>query len=204
MSQEDPIRHIAALWPEMPWPYANVLCEGPSIASLDPGHLLKGPVLAVNRAIKLAETLRVDFWAISDRPTLLWEWAEPYRKEGLRYFSTDQNILPFVPLIGEKRLEKVYTTAPTAIQATKKGYVILPTIVPLLGWLLRQGVRRVRVFGADMTGYGTPILNDYVKESEKARGRWIVERVLFSEAIRAYRERGATLERWPKKRLRRR
>lgn len=186
----------------MPWPYANVLCEGPSIRDFDPEHLLKGPTIAVNRAIALSERTRVDFWALSDRPALLWEWSEPYRSKELRYFSTDQNIVAFDPLLGKKGIGKVYAAPYTPMGKNKNGLVILPTVIPLFGWLSRQGVRRVRVFGADMTGHGTPILEDYVSDSKRSHGRWIVERVLFSQAIRAYRSKGALLERWPKERLR--
>lgn len=197
----DPAAHIAALWPEIPWGSVNVLCEGPSIERLEKHHLLKGPCIAVNRALKLAETHRVDFWATSDAPALLWEWSTPYRQPGLRYFTTDHNIVLLEGLLGRRGLGKVYTAPHVEMGENDKGLVILPTIIPVLGWLRRQGVRKVRVFGADMTGHGTPLEGNYEVSSKRSHGRWKVERVLFSSAVRAFRSEGGRVERWPKKRV---
>lgn len=180
----------------MRWPVANVLCEGPSIQEIDPEALLLGPTVAVNHALSVPG-VKVDFWATSDDPRNLWSWSEKHRKPGLRYFSTDQNAGVWMLLLG-KEIERLYSVVMTQIERDQNGImVILPTIVPVLAWLLRLGVKRIRVFGADMAGMGSPLVSEWKHDPDwKWRSRWDVERVLFAHIARTARERGARIERW--------
>lgn len=190
------LKDICALWPEIRWPVANVLCEGPSFRTLDHQALLLGPTIAVNRAI--ATHVPVDFWATSDDPRNLWAWAEPYRHPALRYFSTDQNAHIWVDLLPGLELQKLYSTHHTEMGRDEQGLaVILPTVMPTLAWLLRLGVKRVRLFGADMVGMGSPISGDWKRDPDRSwESRWKIERVLLSHVARIYRGRGARIERW--------
>lgn len=180
----------------MRWPVANVLCEGPSISDIDPDALLLGPTVAVNRALAVPD-IKKDFWATSDDPRALWSWSEEHRKPGLRFFSTDQNAGVWMLLLGEE-IRRLYSVHMTAMAHDENGaMVILPTVVPVLAWLLRLGVKRIRVFGADMRGMGSPLLGDWKHDPDwKWRSRWDVERVLFAHIARTARERGARIERW--------
>lgn len=195
MSLKDRVQDVSYLWPEVRWPVANVICEGPSIEDFDPSALLLGPTVAVNRAIAI-EAARPDFWATSDDPRALWGWSEPYRKPGLRYFSTDQNAHIWVEMLPDFNL--FYSVHMTPMGRDDNGMlVILPTILPVLAWLMRLGVKRVRVFGADMRGMGTPLIGDWKHDPDRDwKSRWAVERVLFAHMARTARERGARIERW--------
>lgn len=199
--KRNPVDDLAGLWPEVSWPFANVLCEGPSILAFDPADLLKGPIIAVNRAIAL-RTAQAHFWATTDDPRHLWAWSEPYRPRGLRYFTTDQNLGVWQELLQED-ITRVYST-----EMTEMGLdddigrpMTLPTLMPLLAWLLRLGIKRVRLFGVDMLGVGASIDGPGYepweeKPDRKWDSRWLVERVLLSHVIRAYRAKGARCERW--------
>lgn len=185
-------------WPETPWDAANVLCEGPSILDLDPTELLLGPIIAVNHA--LAVEAPVDFWATSDSPRTLWAWSERHRRSGLRYFTTDQNVGAWQELLGDE-VTSVYSGDPTQMGLDEKTQapVILPTLFPVLAWLLRLGVKDVRLFGVDMSGTASPIHSSEAwspVSDEGHRWRWRVERVLLAHFTRLYRAKGARIERW--------
>lgn len=188
----------------MPWPVANVLCEGPSIEKIDPDALLLGPTVAVNHALSVPG-VRVDFWATSDDPMNLWEWSEKHRTAGLRYFSTDQNAHIWYGVLGDRISRLLYSVHMTTMGRDENGMlIILPTVIPLLAWLLRIGCKRIRVFGADMCGQGSPLVSEWKQDPDRHwRSRWAVERVLFAHAVRTARGMGARIERWkpvPKKR----
>jgi hypothetical protein len=185
-------------WPEDPWPAANVLCEGPSILALEPTALLLGPVIAINHA--LATPTPVDFWATSDNPQNLWEWSRPHRRAALRYFTTDQAVSVYSDLLGDE-IDRVYSTHMTVMHSggEERGITILPTIIPVLGWLNGLGVMDVRLFGCDMKGKHSPLHSseEWVPEADDAHAwRWKIERALLAHAIRLFRERGARIERW--------
>lgn len=198
------LEDIVALWPEMPWRYANVVAEGPSIAKFDPERLLLGPVVAVNRALGI-KAVRADMWATTDNPANLWDWSEPHRNERLRYFTTDQNLGAWSSLLGESNLRKIYSTDMTHMgMDTPEGLpIILPTVITLLGWLVNMGVKRIRVFGCDMVGRGSPMGSDGWDDEQDPHwsSRWAVERILFAHTIREANEHGARIERWPKSRF---
>ena len=199
---DSPVNDIAACWPEVSWPYVNVLCEGPSIKDFDRADLLKGPIVAVNRAIAL-QAAPAHFWATTDDPRHLWAWSEPYRAKGLRYFTTDTNLLWWQDILGETGLSKVYSVEMTDMKQNDENDRIttLPTIMPLLCWLLRLKVQRVRIFGCDMSGIGGSVDGPgYVEWLDKPErswdSRWHVERVLLAHVTRLYRTTGARVERW--------
>lgn len=187
-------------WPERPCSCANVLCEGPSIKDFLPKNLLMGPVAAINHAISVPG-VQVNVWATTDRPTNLWGWSEPYRHPSLKFFTCDQNMGCWQELLGEEGVRRCYTAIPTQLFGLvnqEDEAVILPTLMPLLGWMDRLGVMRIRLFGVDMSGWGSPIGHEPYTDIEKPgeTWRWTVERTLLSLAIRRYRARGARIERW--------
>lgn len=201
LNSSNPVDDLAALWPEVTWPYVNVLCEGPSIKQFSRSDLLKGPVVAVNRTICL-QNAQAHLWATTDDPRHLWTWSEPHRREGLRYFTTDTNLLMWQQILGED-IKKVYSTPMTDMgQDDADGKIMtLPTLIPLLCWLLRVGSKRVRLFGCDMFGFGGSVEGPGHEEwSEKSDrhwdSRWLIERVLLAHVSRLYRANGARVERW--------
>lgn len=201
---EEPERHpledIKALWPELRWPVVNVLVEGPSIRNFSKDDLLYGPVIAVNHALAVPE-LEADFWATTDIPHNLWEWSKRYRTKKLRYFTTDQNVGVFGELLGPRQIRKVYTSHLTqmGIETDDGKPIILPTLITLLGWLWRLDVKRVRLFGCDMKGQGSPLSGDWSEKTTQLWDyRWRVERVLLAYTMRAYHDSGARIDRWPR------
>ena len=193
----DTLKGIWTDWPETRWDMANVLLEGPSIRGFNPTELLIGPVIAVNHALSLPAP--VDFWATTDNPARLWAWSEPHRRENLRYFTTDQNVGVFSELLPEHYTD-VYSQPFTEMWKDDGKPIILPTIIPVLSWLLLVGVKYVRLFGCDMWGSNSPLHSSepWSEEDPNHSARWKVERTLLSHAMREYRLRGARIERWPK------
>lgn len=188
-------------WPERRWPCVNVLCEGPSILEFDSRDLLLGPVVAINHALSVPAKAHV--WATTDVPRNLWEWSTPYRRQGLRFLTVDTALAAVAGAwnvtASEEELSRVYAVEPTEMFTDAQGIpVILPTLMPTLAWLLKLEVKRVRIFGCDMSGeFGPLSQNAYV--SEEGMGwtwRWNVERVLLSHMMRLYRAHGARIERW--------
>lgn len=194
-----PIKAISALWPEVPWPVINVLVEGPSIKRFDREDLLYGPTIAVNHALSIPG-LDADFWATTDNPMNLWQWSLPFRTEELRFFTTDQNVGVWHELLGKTGIRRVYSHHLTQMGLeTPDGMpIILPTLIALLGWLSRQKVRRVRLFGCDMKGKGSPLSGGWAAKADPNwESRWKVERILLAYTMRAYRTSGMRIERWP-------
>ena len=180
----------------------NVLCEGPSILGFAPEDLLIGPTIAINRAIAL-RTAPVDFWATTDNPHHLWEWSLPHRPERLRYFTTDQNLAVWHKLLGADGIRRVYTAEMTdmGLESDTGLPMTLPTLMPVCAWLLRLGCKRVRLFGCDMRGSGSPMSGDWAASEDRNWGsRWRAERVLLSHVFHLYRAHGARIERWAPRR----
>ncbi len=161
----------------------------------DEEELLFGPTVAVNHALSIRAP--IDFWATSDNPNRLWPWSKPHRHRALRYFTTDQNIGVYSQLIRD--VTKVYSVQFTEMWKDDGMPIILPTIIPLLSWLLQLGVSEVRLFGCDMRGMNSPIHSSepFGEEEPNHTSRWKVERVLLSHAMRRYRAEGATIQRFP-------
>lgn len=176
----------------------NLLLEGPSILWAQERDLLFGPVVAVNHAICL--DVPIDFWATSDNPNKLWEWSEPYRTPDLRFFTAgDKNLLLMLDLVEDS--QRVYGRGETVIGTDheKRGNIILPTVIPVLAWLLACGAHRVRLFGCDMRGTHSPLHMSLEFTEDDPHSRWIVERSLLAHAYRQYRAQGARIERWNRK-----
>lgn len=199
----------ARTWPEEPLPFANVLCEGPSVLEARPEDLLPGPVLAVNHAIALSSTLPVDCWATVDDPRNLWEWGREHLHRTTKLLSTENNLPVWHRLIGMRSVNRrLYASSPVFMEAvpeTGEGYIgedgkppLLPTVVHALGWLRKVGARHVRLFGCDMGGQGSPLSPIPYREeaSEQSNFRWGVERALIGLSMKHYRREGLRLERW--------
>lgn len=194
------------MWPEEPERAVNVLCEGPSILRLRKEDLLHGPVVAVNHALSLEgyRGLRVDLWATSDNPETLRKWSLPFRRPGLRYWTTDPHLHLWSTQEEIVPQGLLYSVEETVMEETASGALtVLPTVFPLLAWLQRVGAEHIRIFGSDMEGSGSPIGHEpWVPEEECSTWntvwgwRWGVERALLAHTIRALRERGVRCERW--------
>ena len=187
----------------------NVLCEGPGVLEASQADLLPGPVVAVNRAIALSGVFPIDCWATVDDPRNLWEWSKPYRPRGLKLFTTENTLPIWHKLIGVRGVNrKLYAPSPVFMEyvpETGEGYIgedgkppMLPTVIHLLGWLKKVGARRVRLFGCDMEGDGSPLDGSTYTEqaSEGSKFRWQVERALIALCMKMYRKDGSRLERW--------
>lgn len=193
-------------WPEEPQKAVNVLCEGPSVLEIRKADLLPGPIVAVNHALSLdgLQGLQVDLWATSDHPETLRQWSLPFRRPGLRYWTTDPNLHLWA--IQEEIVSQglLYSVDETVMEHLESGQMtVLPTLFPLLAWLQRVGTERIRLFGVDMEGSGSPIGHEpWVSEAECSTWntvwgwRWGVERTLLAHSIRALRARGVVCERW--------
>lgn len=200
---ERPLAPLYPSFPEKGYTYANVLCEGPSILRVLEKDLLPGPTIAINHALALSWRLPVDFWATVDHPKILWDWSEPYRPEGLKVFSTENNVLFWIELLGEDGFDRsFYGCPPTYMDHMETAEVkapVLPTVMPVVAWLFRQKtIRHVRLFGCDMVGQNSPLsaVGFQDVEDEGWEYRWTIERQLIYLATLQYRSRGKRLDRW--------
>jgi len=186
-------------WPERPEPVATVICEGPS-AHGGRQHLLAhlaGPVVAVNRAIAYSTTTPIDFWATTDDPRMLWDDYSPLLHEGTRIFSTVNNLLIWKDLgVDIGRVYHWPATYMTEFATEEESGPLIPTLFPVLAWLLRQGTKEVRLLGADMIGSGTPGIDYEPVADEGHEMRWAVERAMLAACMRKYRLTGARIRRW--------
>lgn len=199
-------------WPEIPALSVNVLCEGPSISEVSERDLLDGPVIAINHAIALSRALPIDFWAKVDRPDILWRWARQHLGRQVKIFTTENNILLWEEIIGRQVNDRLYAHRSTFMVPTKDDpdgflsddgkHALLPTLTHLLGWLYGiPGVQRVRLFGVDMRGSGSPLAEEAFSEDMDSgwKFRWIVERRLLALSARQFRRCGKRIERWDNK-----
>jgi len=199
-------------WPELKFPDANVLCEGPSIEKVRAKDLLYGPTIAVNHALALSGRLPIDCWATIDHPMNLWEWGKDYLRDEVKLFTTENNLLLWEKAIGEDEVNKrIYALKPTYMESVNGSPALLgangkpaliPTLIHVLGWLSHMGTKRVRIFGSDMYGSGSNLSFLPFSESEDIgwKCRWAVERRLLALSMKQYRNRGQRLERWAQSR----
>jgi hypothetical protein len=195
-------------WPETAYPTATVVCEGPGACFASPRELnqalLPGPVIAVNRAIKLSDRIPIDMWALMDDPKPLWEFAGDAIHPEVKFLSGNDmpNIWHWRELLGEDCAGRLYAKEPTYMEnlaaVTVDGMApMLSTIFHVLAWLLKVRARHVRLIGCDMRGAGSPLAGRWnADDDEDFKFRWEIERVLLAHCVRQYRARGARLERW--------
>lgn len=181
-------------WPRSWARIVTVLADGPSVAAA-PHRLSQavlGPVIAINRALRFSSYVGIDYWAGLDDPKNIWDTVQEHRPETLRYLTCHSNLVALqglgVPL---RRIYALQATSMPGWQTSEDAappYV--PTIVHVLAWCLKHGVKEVRLIGADMTGPSPEI-------SEQASAlRWAVERTMLAQAMRLYRAKGARIRRW--------
>lgn len=186
-------------WPERPQAVATVICEGPSAAARPEAlaRAAKGPVVAVNHAIGFSDRVPIDFWATTDDPRNLWGDYQEALHEETRLFSTENQLLVWRDLLPS--IGRVYHWHGTAMKEYAVGSEpapAIPTVFPVLAWLLSVGVREVRLLGCDMRGSGTPGIN-FTEEEDEGHGlRWAVERTLLALSMKQYRAKGARIIRW--------
>lgn len=199
-------------WPEMPFSCATVVCEGPSAFNARPEDILAeclpGPILAVNRAIAFSDDIPFDFWATFDDPQNLWGWAQPHLHPEAKLFTADGKVVLWGHLPVD--LTRLYAWHQTIMEAKgmedQNGLCpLVPTLFPLLAWILSLGVQEVKLIGVDMSGSGTPFLDDWQDVADEGyQLRWEVERQFLAHSARFYRAKGARLTRWdPSKTFRR-
>lgn len=190
-------------WPEQREEVATVICEGPS-AHWNQKKLrahAKGPIVAINRAI--AYPIPVDFWATSDDPSRLWEWAQDYLNPKTKLFTTHVSLMSWKGLVPDIR--RVYHWHASEMREDflkdENGqYPLIPTLFPVLAWLLHVGVKEVRLLGSDFMGSGTPFIEESWNPmaDDDYQARWNVERLYLARSIDHYRAKGARIKRWQK------
>jgi hypothetical protein len=196
-------------WPESPEGSVNVLCEGPSLALLEPANLLHGPVVAVNRALAVSSEVPIDCWATVDQPSNLWEWARPHLGADQALFTVYNHVGFWEDAIGHDGINsRLYAWPPTFMGPTEtdEGFhddrgrpPLVPTLFHVLAWLSSLvGTKRVRLFGCDMRGSGS---GESFSEAMDMGWvfRWRVERRMLALSTRHCRARGQRIERWAKK-----
>lgn len=198
----------ARTFPEKPERSATVVCEGPSACFASPDELhracLDGPVIAVNRAIHFSDVIPIDVWATTDDPRNLWEWAQPFLPEATKLFTVEDKAFVWEKLLPD--FSKLYAWHPSSMDA--EGLIdehglhpLVPTLFPVLAWLLHLGTKHVHLVGVDMAGSGTPFAPDWHEDADEGyQIRWAVEREFLAHSVRFYRAKGARITRWDRSR----
>lgn len=194
----------SSVWPERRLERVTVVCEGPSALRASPADLhaaaLDGPIVAVNRAIAFSDVLPIDVWATTDDPRNLWEWAQPHLHDETKLLSVEDKVIVWQKLLPD--FSRLYAWHPSSMDAEglqdEHGlHPLVPSLFPVLAWLLHVGARDVRLLGVDMVGSGTPFLDDYSDDADEGyQIRWAVEREMLAHTARHYRARGARITRW--------
>jgi hypothetical protein len=205
-TQTAPLAPRYASWPAREEEIVTVLADGPSLHESPhrAAESVCGPVVAVNRALRYSDAIPIDVWAMADDPTNLWDWSDPHRPDGLRYFTVHQNLLVWSELVQD--ISRLYCWPKTEMNEhpkTSNGqYALVPTIFHVLAWLLKLGTKRVRLLGCDMAGSGNPGVDWKLDEELGWRFRWGAERFFLARSMKHYRARGARIDRWvsPRKR----
>lgn len=198
---------FARTWPEKPQETVTVICEGPS-AYFEREALRRavrasaGPVVAVNRAIALSCDVPIDMWATTDDPEKgNWDTHSNYMPDGCKLFSVECNLLQWERVLGGE-WGKLYlwhnSYMDELADAEEPCPPLVPTLFPLLAWLLSQGVKDLRLIGCDMKGTHSPfIMEHYDHRADRGHElRWIIEREMLAHSIRHYRAKGARITRW--------
>ena len=154
--------------------------------------------MAVNRAIAYGAEIPIDIWATTDDPRVLWEAAQPHLRPDVGFFTTVNNLLVWRDLgVDVGRLYHWRSTYMDDLRLEGEDTgPLIPTIFPVLAWLLHMGTKEVRLLGADMLGSGTPGIDYEPVADEGHQMRWEVERTMLAASMRQYRLRGARIRRW--------
>lgn len=198
-----PLIPRAQEWPEKPQERVTLLCEGPS-AFVGAHELLahsRGPVVAINRAIAFSPDIPIDFWATTDDPRNLWEWGQPYLHEKTRLFTTLNNLMCWDEMgVEATRIYHWRSTYMDNLVGADGLAPLIPTLFPVLAWILQQGTKEVLLLGADMIGSGTPGIDFSPLADEGHALRWSVERRMLALSMRQYRTKGSRIRRWNRSR----
>lgn len=155
--------------------------------------------MAINRAIQFSDTVPIDFWATTDDPRNLWVDYQECLHPTTRLFSTRNNLLAWSSLLPD--IQRLYHWEPTPMDAFALGdedAPLIPTLFPVLAWILRQGTKEVVLIGADMIGSGTPGIDFRPVAEDGYDVRWLVERRMLALSILQYRNKGSRIVRWSK------
>lgn len=197
----------------------NIITCGPSHTGLTNGDLIPGSrTVAINRAIKLADTIKVDFWAMMDDPDILGlygnlchyvpDQVQIWTKHGFRdkYIKKDHKgtVEAFDAIIAAAcevhgRYDLISVKEDGLMIDTKRccgalAYRGAPTFFAVLNILIGMGAKRVRIFGLDMDGQ--EIGRDPSKEQDPKylAWRWGYEKMLWRSALEGLAERGIHVE----------
>lgn len=174
----------------------TMISAGPSMVKVTASDILKGPVVAINRAISIRHRVPVNIWAV---------WDHPDRLFGLGY---DKYIYPPLQVwLGPNRFQECYLSALGRVEEPEWegvfdpeiGFRCLPfgfrenldgkdktvfTLIYAIEKAVSMGARKIKVLGADMIGSWAPGKSE--EECVKDYGeRWSWERWQFSEMVKA-------------------
>lgn len=194
--------------PDGPWKTANILADGPSVLQVRDEHLLPGPCIALNCAIRLQPFIRIDVWASVDSPANLWDAVNGHFKDHMDVLTVGNNVLAWEERIAIERilaLEPVYLTDNGEIDGEfmldpKGRRILMPTITFTLAYLFKyRQTQHVRIFGADMKGVNGPLHPYFAFDEEDdrdSRMRWTGERLVLAASMRLFRNDGRRAERY--------
>lgn len=179
----------------------NLVAEGPSAIKLLRSDLIAGaPVLAINAAVSIHRHLKipVHIWAVEDRPQNLWDWAVPYLPEPGRLilFGNEQHRQAWMDRGFSK--EAMFLAAPGMVQEDSGALSIMPTIYAALLKAHAVGAKRMRIFGSDMVGQGSPFTPWNPWRPSPSVGeevRWEKERAVMAHCQRQFARMRVIVER---------
>lgn len=186
----------------------TIISSGPSAREVTKEKLLDGPVVAVNRAILLREKVPIDIWAVWDHPGKLF-------KLGYHRYTYP----PLVVWLGARRFNEFFMAAIGKTEGwpewynlfdyrvgfrcmdmgilsdpVRRGYRAAFTLVYAVEEAVKQGAKKIRILGADMSGTWLKGKTEAECMMKEKWDRWAYERQKISEMIEKAKEIGVEVE----------
>lgn len=188
----------------------TVISAGASMEKVTSSDLLKGPVVAINRAISIRNRVPIHIWAVWDHPQRLFDlgydeyihpplqiWLGPNRFQEFYLAALEKVTEPewekhLHPEIGLRCMPM--GAREVEVEGGKKGLKSVFTAVYAIEKMVSMGARKIRVLGADMEGSWVPGKTE--EECVELDGdRWSWERDQWAQMEQAAEEIGVEIER---------
>ena len=189
----------------------TIISAGPSMMKVTASDLLKGPVIAINRALSIRNRVPIDIWAVWDHPERLYAlgydkyvyppltiWMGPNRFQELYLANMGKVEEPawetnLHPRIGIRPMP--FGWRKSVDEKGKARVKVVFSLIFAIEKAVSLGGQKIRILGADMEGsWRDPLTEEECIAAEKW-DRWKWERAQFGAIIEEAKRIGVDIER---------